>query len=260
MSDERITRRSSKDGAGAAKPPAPPGGGAPGEIAQQTRRQAPAKGDPDVAAGVYGDPPPPRAVPQGRMPGGVGGVCTRGGTGASNLPHGVEGGVPDSSGTGEGSTNASAPLPPHIATQADAMLDAGVFVLSRRRRLEVATLLAGGGITLGEVQQLAESAARVAGREGDDESSARYLAATLAAGADAVRAALADIRRHESKPRQAKKEEPGRTIRERDMERVRRFEAEWQAAKARGECNPARRDPHPWERQAKPKEAEGLNP
>ena len=41
--------------------------------------------------------------------------------------------------------------------------------------------------------------------------------------------------------------EPGRAIRERDMERVRRFEAEWQAARATGAVNPRARDPHPWE-------------
>lgn len=231
----------------------------PPQIAPHSPRRA------DVAS-VYGDGPvfrparapkdlPPtsplpaspvgRAVGQpGAGSGGVGGVCTSSGT----LQKGEGEGSTFASLAGEGT--GTVPVRPQetgtgFGAVRAAIRDAGCWLLAPSRGDEVAHRLVAAGLTAEDVRAIAEY---VRDREPTEDLACRYVAAVLAAGGEEVRRALADLRDwSERRRRNPQKQEPGRAIRERDMERVRRFEAEWQAARATGAVNPRARDPHPWE-------------
>lgn len=131
-----------------------------------------------------------------------------------------------------------------------------MFLLAPARRAQIVADLTAAGIGCDEIRELAEF---VAGSEPDPTKRCRYLGSVLA-DPTIAKGALADIaayrkaeaaRGRTAAPPAANPVsiEPGRAIRERDMERVRQFEAEYRAAKARGECDPKNRNPHRWETQ-----------
>jgi len=130
-----------------------------------------------------------------------------------------------------------------------------VFLLAPARRAQIVAGLTAAGIGCDEIRELAEF---VAGSEPDPVKRRRYLGSVLA-DPTVAKGALADIaayrKAEEARGRTAAPAknpvsiEPGRAIRERDMERVRQFEAEYRAAKERGECDPKNRNPHRWETQ-----------
>ena len=141
---------------------------------------------------------------------------------------------------------------------AEAMRDLGVFLLAPPRRLQVARELAEAGLTGEQVRQLAEWSDQ---NEPDRAKSRRYLAKVLI-DPTVARLAVDDLeafRRAEAArlkpaaPAPAKDVEPGRSIREANMDSVRRFELEWQEfrrAKVSGQLPEFQRDPHPWEQRA----------
>lgn len=137
---------------------------------------------------------------------------------------------------------------------ASTLRDLGVFLLAPPKRQRIARELAAAGIT---AQELLELAAFVEESEADEARRRRYLAAVVA-NADVAALALRDVQHYRAKSgKPAKKavapaapaseHDAGARLRAANMEAVRRFEAEFQAAVARGEVT-TKRDPHPWER------------
>ena len=197
-------------------------------------------------------PPPsspagdPRRAFAGR--GGVGGALYAG-TSTGTKTHLLE--VDEEVGSG------TASVPEGESAVAVLVRDLGVFLLAPARRAQVVADLTAAGIGCDEIRELAEF---IAGSEPDPTKRCRYLGSVLA-DPTVAKGALADIaayRRAEAArsrtatsptTEKAGSIEPGRAIRERDMERVRKFEAEYRAAKARGECDPKNRNPHRWETQ-----------
>lgn len=140
---------------------------------------------------------------------------------------------------------------------ASTLRDLGVFLLAPPKRTQVARQLASAGVT---AQGLLDLAAFVAESESDESRRRRYLAAVVT-NAEVAVLALRDVQHYRSKATQATQHpgkpaaavasvgghDGGARLRAENMERVRRFEAEFAAAVARGEVS-KRRDPHPWER------------
>lgn len=141
------------------------------------------------------------------------------------------------------------------AAIASTLRDLGLFLLAPPKRWRIARELAAAGIT---PEQLLELAAFVAESEADEARRRRYLAAVVA-NADVAAMALRDVQHYRTKAgparpaaaaaaaKPASEHDGGAALRAANMESVRRFEAEFQAAVARGEVTTAR-DPHPWER------------
>lgn len=136
---------------------------------------------------------------------------------------------------------------------ASTLRDLGVFLLAPPKRLRIARELAAAGITTQELLELAEF---VAESEPDEARRRRYLAAVVA-NPDVAALALRDVQHYRLKsgkpPKKpeatavpASEHDAGAQLRASNMEAVRRFEAEFAAAVARGEVT-AKRDPHPWE-------------
>lgn len=140
------------------------------------------------------------------------------------------------------------------ATLADVLLEVGVFALSRTRREQLAEQLTAERITDADVLALRDY---LAGCVDDAGKAQRTLAAKLMDPAERKHV-VEDLRRHLElrlrsglPPASAKRPaDQGQRIREENMERVRRFEAEWQQFerdRAEGKLPPFERRVMPWE-------------
>lgn len=128
---------------------------------------------------------------------------------------------------------------------ASTLRDLGVFLLAPPKRSSVAAALADAGVT---AQDVLDIAAFVAESEPDGAKQRRYLASVLVKP-KATRQALDDLHAFRARHVDALLPMvPGEVLRRHGIEQVRRFEAEFAAARQRGEVNPKSREPHVWER------------
>jgi hypothetical protein len=143
------------------------------------------------------------------------------------------------------------------ANLADVLLEVGVFALSRSRREQLAADLRAEGIADTDVLALRDYLAACV----DDAGKAQRTLAAKLMDATERKHVMEDLRKH-LEMRAAKGIAPllakrpadqGQRIREENMERVRRFEAEWQQFerdRAEGRLPPFERRVMPWERQS----------
>lgn len=140
------------------------------------------------------------------------------------------------------------------STLEDALLRSGVFALSIPKRKQLATELAQDGISAADVEHLRDYLIECT----DDFAKAQRVLASKLMSAEERKQVISDLRTHlqqraslERRSKSSKTTDAGQAIRDQNMDRVRRFEADWSQYlqdKANGKLEPVEFLTMPWQR------------